>query len=178
MYIYILIGIAALVALLLIVIATRPDTFSVTRSTTVAAPPATVFAQVNDFHAWEAWSPWAKLDPNSQADFSGPPSGKGAHFHWSGNNQVGEGAMTIVESRPTDRIDIKIEFMRPFKATNDVVFTFAPEGGQTNVSWTMSGKNNFISKAMYLVVSCDKMLGGYFEKGLASMKAVAESAGK
>ena len=170
-----LIGLAIVIALLVALVATRPAGFRVARSTTIDAQPDVVFAQVNDFHHWDVWSPWAKLDPNSKATFNGPASGKGAHFHWSGNKQVGEGSMRIVDSQPTDRIGIQIEFVRPFKATNDVEFTFKPVGDQTHVTWAMSGKNNFMFKAFSLFMSCDKMLGGQFEIGLANMKSLVES---
>jgi hypothetical protein len=79
---------------------------------------------VNDFHNWEAWSPWAKLDPAAKATFEGPSAGTGAIFKWAGNKEVGEGSMTITESRPSDLIRIKLEFLRPFEATNSAEFTF------------------------------------------------------
>jgi hypothetical protein len=82
-----------------------------------------VFAQVNDFHNWEAWSPWAKLDPAAKATFEGPHPGKGAIFRWAGNEEVGEGSMTITESRPSELIKIKLEFLKPFEATNTAEFT-------------------------------------------------------
>jgi len=75
-------------------------------------------------------------------------------------------------------VRIKLEFLRPFKATNTAEFTFQPQGNQTIVTWTMSGKNNFLSKAFGLVMNCDKMIGGDFEKGLASMKSIVESSPK
>src|SRR6185436_12908890 len=103
--------------------------------------------------------------------FSGPISGKGAGFAWSGNNKVGEGRMTITESRPSELILIKLEFLRPFKATNTTEFTFKPQGGQTLVSWTMSGKNNFMAKAFSIFMDCEKMVGPQFEQGLTQMKA-------
>jgi len=133
---------------------------------------------VNDFHNWEAWSPWAKLDPAAKATFEGPSTGTGAIFKWAGNKEVGEGSMTITESRPSDLIRIKLEFLRPFEATNSAEFTFKPEGNRTAVTWSMEGKNNFIAKAVCLLMNMDKMVGGQFEQGLAQMKAVVEAAPK
>jgi hypothetical protein len=170
-----LIGLAGLIAVLAVVIATRPSDFRVSRSATMAAPPPAVFAQVNDFHNWEAWSPWAKLDPNAKNRFEGPSTGEGAKFFWSGNNEVGEGSMTIVESQPDDRIRIKLDFVRPFAGTNDVEFTFRPDGTQdTAVTWSIAGKNNFMSKAVGLFMDCEKMTGDMFEKGLANLKTIVE----
>ncbi|HYF36456.1 MAG TPA: SRPBCC family protein [Prosthecobacter sp.] len=172
----ILLALAILVAILAVVIAIQPDDMTVTRSATMAAPPTAAFDQVNDFHKWDSWSPWAKLDPNSKITFEGPPSGTGSIFKWSGNSEVGEGQQTIVESRPGELVRIKLEFIKPFPGTSEVLFTFKPEGSGTLVTWTMNGKKNFIMKGMGLVMDCDKMMGGYFEKGLSSMKAQVEGA--
>ena len=170
----ILLGLAALVGILAIVVAVQPAEFHVSRSATIAAPPASVFEQVNDLQRWQAWDPWAKKDPNCQTSFEGPSSGQGAGFHWSGNSEVGEGSLTITESKPHELIRIKLDFVRPFAGTNDVEFTFKPVGDQTAVTWTMNGQKNFITKAVGLVMNCEKMCGDEFDKGLASMKAVAE----
>jgi hypothetical protein len=170
----VLLVLVALVALLAGFVAIQPEDFRIVRATTISAPTEKVFDQVNDFHNWEAWSPWAKLDPQAKNTFEGPSSGKGAIFKWSGNSEVGEGKMTLTESRPPELVAIKLEFIRPFAATNDVEFTFHPASGDTIVTWSMSGKNNFMGKAMCLVMNMDKTVGGDFEKGLASMKAIVE----
>ena len=168
----VLLGILAVFA---IFVAMQPDEFAVERSTTVAAPPQMVFDQVNDFHKWQAWSPWAKLDPMAKNTFEGPESGEGAKFSWAGNDQVGEGRMEIAESRAPEHIKIDLEFIKPFPAKNVTLFTFAPEGDGTKVTWNMSGTNNFIGKAICMFMNMDKMVGGDFEKGLAAMKAKAEA---
>jgi hypothetical protein len=172
----IVVVVATIVVLFLVAVATRPADFRITRSATIPASPAAVFAQVNDFHNWEAWSPWAKMDPDAKAAFDGPTSGPGSMFHWAGNSKVGEGNMTITESRPNDLIRIDLEFLKPFAAKNLTEFTFKPVGDATNVTWSMSGKNNFMAKAFNLFVNCDKMVGGQFEHGLANIKSVVESA--
>lgn len=168
--------IVALATLFLVVVAMQPSDFSVSRSTTVSAPSEIVFEQVNDLHKWQAWSPWAKIDPKAAIVYEGPLAGVGAAFAWSGNMQVGQGRMTITESRTNEEIRFKLDFAKPMKGTNIAVFAFKPDGDQTVVSWTMYGKKNFIAKAMGLVMSCEKMIGGNFEKGLASMKSLAEAA--
>jgi len=172
----ILISLAVIILLLVIVVALRPADFHVSRSIAIAAPPAVVFAAVNDLHKWEAWSPWAKIDPNAKMTYEGAEAGTNASYTWSGNNQVGEGRSTIVESRPGELVRLKLEFVRPFAGTNDVAFTFKPEGEQTVVSWTMTGKNKFMGKAIGLFIDCEKMCGGQFEQGLASLKSLVEGA--
>jgi hypothetical protein len=174
----ILLGLIVLIAIFCTVVILQPSDFKITRSTTVNAPSATVFAQVNDFHKWEAWSPWAKMDPNCKFSYEGPAAGKGAIFRWDGNMDVGTGNMTITESRPSDLILIRLEFLKPMQGVNTTEFDFKPDGAQTNVTWTMTGKNNFVGKAFSLFMDCDKMVGGQFEKGLASLKSIAEAAPK
>ena len=174
----ILIGLAIVILLLVVVIALQPSTYRVERSATMNAPAPAVFAQVNDFHKWNAWSPWAKLDPAMKQTFEGAPAGTGVVYTWAGNSDVGEGRMTINESRPSDLVKIKLEFLKPFAANSDTTFTFQPEGNQTKVTWTMVGDKNFIAKAFGLVMNMDKMIGADFEKGLAQMKSVVEAAPK
>lgn len=174
----ILIALAAILVVLIVVVATRPSEFRIARTTTIAALAPAVFAQVNDFHKWEAWNPWAKIDPAMRQTYEGAPSGIGAIYTWAGNHEVGEGRMTLTESRPSDLIGVRLEFLKPFKAANVAEFTFRPEGGQTVVTWSMTGRNNFMAKALHLVMNMDRMVGGQFEKGLAQMKAVVEAASK
>ncbi len=174
----ILIGIVVVLLLLAAFIATRPSEFRITRSATIAAPPELVFAHVNDFHNWKAWSPWEKLDPELKRTYEGPSAGAGTIYSWVGNKQVGEGRMTITDSQPSEQIGIKLEFIRPFAATNATLFTFKPQGDQTLVTWSMTGQNHFCAKAFCLFMNMDKMIGGDFEKGLAEIKAVAEKATK
>lgn len=165
-----------LIAVCLVLIMMQPAHYQVERSAVINAPAPTVFALVNDFHKWDLWSPWAKLDPTMKQSYDGAPAGSGAMYSWAGNSQVGEGKMTIVESHPTDLVKIRLEFIKPFAATNATDFTFTPAGNSTNVKWTMSGDNNFVGKAFSLFMNMDKMIGADFEKGLANMKRVAESA--
>ena len=167
---------AVLVVIFLIVVAIQPADYRVARATTIAAPAPIVFAQVNDFHRWDAWSPWAKIDPAMKTTFEGPQAGTGAIYTWAGNKEVGEGRMTIADSRPSDLIKIQLDFLKPFPSSCVTEFTFKPDGAQTAVSWVMSGKNNFVAKAFCLFMNMDKMVGGDFEKGLAQLKPVAEGA--
>ncbi|HXA80666.1 MAG TPA: SRPBCC family protein [Opitutaceae bacterium] len=176
MLIKILIVLAIIVVVLLIVAAQKSDYFRVERSISVSASPAAAFAQVNDFHKWEAWNPWAKMDPAIKETYDGAPSGVGASYSWSGNKNVGTGRMTLTESRPFGQIKIRLEFLKPFAATNTAEFTFKPDGNQTIVTWSMFGKSNFICKLMGLFISMDKMCGSQFEKGLADLKKAAETA--
>ena len=173
-YGYVLIGVAALILLLVAVVSMRPAEFRVSRSATMAATPGTVFAQVNDFHNWDEWSPWAKLDPGAKNSFDGPAAGVGAVFAWDGNKHVGAGRMTITDSVPDSLIRINLEFFRPMKATNLTEFTFAPAGDQTEVTWTMTGRNGFVGKFFCLLMNLDKMVGKDFDKGLASVKGIVE----
>jgi len=173
-----LVVILAILGVFAAVVAMQPADLRVTRSGTIPAPPGEVFAQVNDFHNWEAWSPWAKIDPAAKNTFEGPSSGVGAVFKWSGNSEVGEGSMTITESKPNERILIDLHFIKPFEGTDITEFTFKSEGDQTVVTWTMTGRKNFISKGICMFMDMDKMVGGKFDEGLANIKAVVEKGKK
>lgn len=171
-------GLLFLIVVLLAVIALQPATFQVERKTTIAAPAAVVFAQVNDFHNWDKWSPWAKLDPGMKQTYDGAESGTGAKYHWVGNDEVGEGNMAITDSRPDKLIRIDLEFLKPFKNSCVTEFTFEPDSDQTRLAWKMSGKNTFLTKAFHLFINMDKMIGSDFEKGLAQIKSIAEAQAK
>ncbi len=169
-------ALAAIVAVVAAFVAMQPSDFHVERSLTISAPPSEVFAQVNDFHNWEAWSPWAKMDPDAKNSFEGPSSGTGAIFSWDGNAEVGAGSMTIMESRPNELIRIKQDFVRPMAAVNTTEFEFKGESDQTVVTWSMFGRKNFLCKGVCLFMSMDAMIGDNFEKGLAEIKAISEKA--
>lgn len=152
----------------------QPDSFTVQRSAAINAPPAKVMGYLNDFHQWEAWSPWEKLDPNMQRTFAGAASGQGAVYGWSGNDEVGQGRMEIVENAVPTHLAIKLDFIKPFESSNRTEFKLQPQGDSTLVTWTMSGPSQFVTKLMSVFVSMDKMIGKDFEKGLAQLKQVAE----
>jgi hypothetical protein len=171
----ILIALVVLVGILVAVIATRPATYRVERAAEINAAPAIVFEQVNDFHRWEGWSPWAKLDPNIKLDYAGPAAGEGAIYKWVGNDDVGEGSMTILESKPAERVRIKLEFIKPFAQTSITSFDFKGDAAKSRVTWLMEGQNNFLGKAMSMFMDLDQMIGKDFEKGLGQLKAVSEA---
>jgi Polyketide cyclase / dehydrase and lipid transport len=168
----ILLALVILVGGFLAFAASRPADFRITRSATLSAPPAAVFAEVNDFHRWDAWSPWARLDPKCLTTYEGKEFGEGAAFTWSGNSEVGVGRMSILESRPSDLIRISLVFSEPMEADNLTEFTFQPEGTGTRVTWTMTGKNDFMGKVMDLILNCDKMVGSQFEEGFANLQKI------
>jgi hypothetical protein len=166
--------IVGLIAATLIYAATRPDTFRIERAIVINARPDSLFAQINGFHQWEAWSPWDKIDPAMKRSYSGAASGKGAIYDWQGNKDVGQGRMEIVESTPSSGLLIKIDFMKPFEGHNMVQFTLAPQGEATKVTQAMYGPSPFMAKLMGLFLSMDKMVGQKYEEGLASLKAIVE----
>lgn len=174
LFVKILLVLLLLLAGFAVVVAMQPAEFRIERTTRISAPPAAVFARVNDMHRWDAWSPWEKVDPGMKRSYSGAEAGQGAVYAWSGNNEVGAGSMTIIESRPNELVRIRLDFERPFRDTSIAEFTFRPDGNQTVVTWTMDGKKNFVSKAVCLFMDMDKMVGGMFEKGLTDLKTVVE----
>jgi len=162
-------------AWLAIGIARQPERFHVERSITIAAPPERAFAHVNDFRAWRAWSPYEARDPQLERHYEGPAAGEGAVYAWSGNDDIGAGRMTILESDAPSVVTIRLEFFRPFEATNAATFRFVPAPGGSTVTWAMDGPNTTLSKAISLVLDMDAMVGADFETGLAALKRLAES---
>lgn len=162
------------VAAVLAYAATKPDTFTVQRSLNIKAPPDRIFALINDFRGWTAWSPYEKRDPDLKRTYSGAQSGKGAAYAWEGNKNIGAGRMEITDTAPASKIVIALDFLWPFKAQNTAEFTLAPQGDTTNVTWAMHGPNLYIGKVMSTFMSMDKMVGKDFEDGLVNLKAVAE----
>jgi carbon monoxide dehydrogenase subunit G len=162
------------VAAVLIYAAFKPDTLSVQRSASMKAAPDKIFALINDFDQWAAWSPYEKKDPAMKRTRRGADKGKGAVYAWEGNKDVGKGRMEIAETTPPAKITINLDFEKPFAGHNTVVFTIEPKGDLTNVTWAMSGRCAYTAKVIGIFVSMDKMIGDDFEAGLASMKAIAE----
>ena len=163
------------IIVVLVLAAMKPATFRLERSTTINAPPDRVFALINDFHNWESWSPWEKIDPGMKRTYSGPSSGVGAAYAWDGNNKAGSGSMKIANSVAPSAIDINLDFVRPFKANNMTEFRTTPgANGATNITWAMHGPNQFMGKLVKVFFNMENLVGRDFERGLANMKAVAE----
>ena len=154
--------------------AAKPNTFRVQRSAAIQSPPERIFALINDFHNFGAWSPWEKIDPNLQRTFSGAASGPGAVYEWEGNKKVGKGRMEIKETTPPSKVIIQLDFLKPFEAHNTTEFTLEPQGNSTNVTWAMFGRQPFMFKVMSTLLNMDKMIGRDFEKGLANLKSLTE----
>lgn len=170
-----LLGLGVSLGLFALYVSTRPAAFRITRARTIPAPPSTVYGLINDFRAWAEWSPWEKLDPAMKKTYDGPPAGVGTHYHWAGA-KAGEGSMTIAQSVADERIEIDLNFVKPFAANNKTTFTFEPEANGTRVTWTMEGNSNFMSKAFGVFVNMDKMIGKDFDSGLDAMSTIASRA--
>ncbi len=150
------------------------SSFEVTRSATIAADPALVHGLINDFHEWPRWSPWEDLDPDMERAHSGAASGVGAHYAWNGNRKAGEGSMEITSSS-ADQVGVTVSFLKPWRATNSVLFSLEPTDGGTEVTWTMHGQQKGLMALMGKVISMDRLVGKDFEKGLARLKVAAEA---
>lgn len=170
----ILVVLVVLVAALVAVVATRPATFRIERSLVIEQSPRALYDAVADFHKWEHWSPWAKLDPAMKTTYEGTPGQVGSSYFWSGNDKVGEGRMTVTEVHPPLQVKIRLEFLKPWKATNQTILDLYEESVGTRVVWIMQGENDFLGKAMSLFMDMDKMVGPDFERGLANLKKGVE----
>jgi len=165
------------VAILIAVIAVQPSSFSVERSATIQAPAGAVYEHIHSLRAMDRWSPYAQMDPQMKIAYAGPESGVGASSSWEGP-QMGKGRLTITAVKPDQDVEMRLEMLEPTQATNRILFTLVPSGGATQVTWRMQGTNNFVGKAIGLVMDMDGMVGGQFEQGLASLKALVEGSAR
>lgn len=174
---------AAIVIIVLIVIAAlalyiqaQPDEFRTTRTLAINASPAAIYSHISDLRKNNEWSPWTELDPAITQTYEGPSNKIGGVYKWSGNKKIGEGILTLTDLRPDEFVRMKLEFLKPFKAINTAEYLLTPQtDGKTMMSWTMYGQNTFLSKAMSLVMNCDKMVGDRFDKGLNTLKTTLET---
>jgi uncharacterized protein YndB with AHSA1/START domain len=150
------------------------DTYSVERSARIDAPPEQVYEQLVDFHNWPTWSPWEGLDPDMERTYSGAQSGAGAVYAWSGNRKAGRGQMRMTSAVEPTNVHVELAFEKPFKSRSETVFSITPDGAGSRVTWSMTGEQTLMTKAMGIFKSMDQMIGPDFEKGLAQLKAVAE----
>ncbi|WP_291863503.1 SRPBCC family protein [Bradyrhizobium sp.] len=165
---------AIAIAIVLILAATKPNTFSVQRAALVNAPPEKIFPLINDFHKWANWSPYEHKDPAMKRTYSGAARGKGAIYAWEGDKNVGKGRMEILEASAPSKVVIKLDFFTPFEAHNTAEFTMLPQEDATRVAWRMHGPASFMARIMHVFINIDKMVGKDFEVGLASLKRLAE----
>ncbi|MFH0130650.1 SRPBCC family protein [Variovorax sp. VaC1] len=166
--------VVAAIAALLIFAATRPDTFRVERTARIQAPAEKIFPLIDDFHRWGTWSPYEKLDPEMKRTFGGSASGKGATYAWDSKGKAGAGRMEIVESSPSSKIAINLDFTSPMEGHNLAEFTLQPQGDATMVTWSMQGKSPYVAKLMGIFFNMDQMIGKDFEAGLANLKTATE----
>jgi Polyketide cyclase / dehydrase and lipid transport len=159
---------------ILIYASTRPNTFRIERSVLIKGTQARIFGNINDLSKWPTWSPWEKLDPKVQRTLSDPTSGVGASYAWEGNRKVGKGSMEIVESVKSNKVVMKLEFYKPFRASNIAEFTLTKKGTSTEVTWAMYGPQPYKSKLMGTLMDIDGMVGKQFAEGLANLKALVE----
>jgi hypothetical protein len=177
----ILLVIVVAIAALLTYAGARPDTFRIERSIRIAAPLLQVAEQIDDFRQWQKWSPWEHIDPTLQRTFSGAETGVGAIYEWTGTGKAGAGRMEITEMRTGSEgalISIRLDFLKPFKASNTAEFLMVPTDAGTDLTWAMFGPSPYVSKVMGVFLDMDKLIGKDFEAGLASLKRNAEEAAR
>jgi uncharacterized protein YndB with AHSA1/START domain len=153
--------------------ATKPNALQVERSVTIDAPAEKIFPLLNDFHNWPNWAPQDKEDPTMTRTYSGAPSGLGAVSNWDSKGTAGKGKMTITESTAPNKVVVTVDFVRPWKLRNINEFVLQP-GTPVKVTWTFHGSNHFVMKFMSVFVSMDKVIGKHFETGLNNLKQAAE----
>ena len=170
-----LLGLAGLIAIILVVAAFKSPDFRVERSLAIAAPPEALFPWFNSQKKFDEFNPWLKMDPSAKTEYTGPDSGVGAVASWVGN-KTGKGKATITESKPNELIRLRMDWIEPMEGVSTVDYTFKPEGDKTTVTWAMYGKSNFVGRLFSVFMSCDSMCGPEFEKGLAAVAKIVTTA--
>jgi uncharacterized protein YndB with AHSA1/START domain len=153
--------------------AAKPDRFQIRRSTTIDASPEKIFPLVEDLREHRSWVPFDS-DPDTRRSYSGATHGKGATYEWEGK-KAGAGRIEIIESTPHSMVTLDLDMRKPMKARNKVEFLLEPRGSSTIVTWAIQGRQPFLGKLVSTFVDCEKMMGREFEKGLATLKALAEA---
>jgi uncharacterized protein YndB with AHSA1/START domain len=156
--------------------AMAPQTFAVERSITIAAPPESIYPFLADLRRWQVWSPWEGIDPAMDRTYDGADGEVGSRYAWTGNRKAGAGSMTITDLQIPRSVSLDLDFLKPFRASNKVVFTLTPDsvGEGTIVRWLMTGENTGLAKLFTKIVPTEKLVGGDFEKGLENLKVAAE----
>jgi uncharacterized protein YndB with AHSA1/START domain len=167
---------ALFVVAVLILAATKPNTFRVQRSIDIHSQPEKIFVLIDDLHNRNLWEPQDREDSTTRVTYRGPTSGKGSPSEWNGTGKAGKGQMLIAESVAPRRILVTADFTKPFQSHNLNEFLLEPHGAETHVTWTwaMQGKNLYIMKLMGIFVNMDRMMGKHFEAGLRNLKSVSE----
>lgn len=174
-----ILGIAAAIVLVAVAAvfgyaAMQPDTFRIARSTTIKAPPEKIYPLMSDFRRGMEWSPYEKKDPDMKRRFSGAPNGKGSIYEFEGNGEVGAGRLEITDVTPPNKVVLRLDMIKPFEGSNVIEYAIAPKGSATEVTWSMHGHQPLLARAICLFLDMDKMVGADFERGLASLKSIAE----
>lgn len=171
---YILYGIGALLLIIISLGLFGPKTYHVERSVNIKAEIATVYGEINNFASLNAWSPWNKYDTAVKRTIEGTDGTVGAKACWEGNDQVGSGCQSFTKME-NNRVDILLEFKKPWEATAKTSLTAMAGEGSCKVTWAIDGDNNFMSRVICTFMSMDKMMGKDFEEGLNNLKMRCES---
>ncbi len=166
-WILLLIALAVLAYLL-----SLPAGYSVSRSIVIAKPLPEVFAYVRDFSNWTAWSPWSLHEPNHQMTLDRPTE-VGGLYTWNGK-KIGAGQMQHTGITPNERLDILLTFLRPFKNTAKVVWSFKTTDGGTEITWDMQSQMPLPMRPMQGFIA--KMIGNDFALGLALLRGKLDPA--
>jgi uncharacterized protein YndB with AHSA1/START domain len=170
----ILLGVLIVVAAVLVFAATKPSTFHIAKSVIVQAPPEKVYALIADFHNWPQWAPQDREDATMQRTYSGAANGPGAVSDWTSKGSAGAGRMTITAATPPSRVDVAVDWKRPFQLRNTHQFTLTPVASGTQVTWTAEGTNLYVMKVMEVFVGVNGLMGKHFQTGLGNLKKTAE----
>lgn len=154
-----------------------PDAAHISRSTTIAASPQTVYQELITFKNFNSWSPWAGKDTATVYTYAGPAQGVGAKMSWSSENpEVGSGSMEIIEIKENELVKTTMRF-DGFDSSPTASYIIEPVDEGTKLTWTYD-EEGISGIAKVFGAMMDKFLGPDYEAGLASLKTRIENAPK
>jgi hypothetical protein len=168
-------GVVVIIGAFLIYVASKPSDTVVSREVTINASADKIFPYVNTRTLANSWNPWLKMDKIAKVSFIGPEVGVGAVTKWDDGKELGTGSATVIESIPNESVTVKLEYKKPFEATQHAKYILKPNGNQTTVIWQVEGKSTFMQKIFCVFINMDKMVGDVFTEGLGQLKTMVEA---
>jgi len=170
----IILAMIVLILGILIYILVKSNKYTISQTKFIKQTPEKIFPYINNFKSWHDWASWEDIDPNITRIYSDNPKGVGATYEWISKQPNMHGKMTITETMPSNKILIKIDFIKPARGSNTIEFDLKNFGEGTLVTQSMCGKHTFAARLMNVFSTIDKSIEKQYDKGLSKLKKLVE----